>query len=39
MIISKPHLGNKNQPPWESYLNPLEKQADKRVTDIYIPIY
>ncbi|EOQ98615.1 GyrI-like small molecule binding domain protein [Leptospira wolbachii serovar Codice str. CDC] len=29
----------KNQPPWESYLNPLEKQADKRVTDIYIPIY
>lgn len=28
----------KNQPPWECYLNPLEKLADKRITDIYIPI-
>lgn len=28
----------KNQPPWECYLNPLEKQDDKRITDIYFPI-
>ncbi|TDY67373.1 AraC family transcriptional regulator [Leptospira meyeri] len=28
----------KNQPPWECYLNPLEKLDDKRITDIYFPI-
>ncbi|TGL88636.1 helix-turn-helix domain-containing protein [Leptospira congkakensis] len=28
----------KNQPPWECYLNPLEKDDDKRLTDIYIPL-
>lgn len=29
----------KNQPPWECYLNPLEKKDNKRITDIYFPIH
>ncbi|TGK79006.1 helix-turn-helix domain-containing protein [Leptospira noumeaensis] len=28
----------KNRPPWECYLNPFEKEDNKRITDIYIPI-
>ncbi|PJZ44424.1 AraC family transcriptional regulator [Leptospira brenneri] len=28
----------KNQPPWECYLNPSEKEDDKHITDIYLPI-